>query len=592
MCAIAGFYSDNKSFEVLADMLAKMETRGPDASYTYHNFGFYAGMNRLSINDVEHGEQPFKNHDSSIMVFFNGEIYNYPQLKIELESDGVMFKTHCDGEILPYLFIKYGIDFLNKLDGMFGICIYDKNKRQILLARDIMGEKPLYYVKTPNSFAFSTLIAPLCLQDSTINPRAIWDFLTFGFIPEPQTIFDNIQALPKGTYGVYDINRAEFFIQSFIKQTQRNFSIEFENTDDSLLRITKQIVQESIFDRLLSDVKVGAFLSGGLDSSIVVSIAKQRCATLETFNIAFADNVDPYCGFADESEFAQIIAKHVGLNHHEIRVDSKNYQDYLQDFIASIDQPYGAISGIGIKMIARFARELGIKVLLSGDGADEMFGGYAWYPKLQFNDPRYITQEKPKGWHYYAFESEKRAFLSKDMFSFGGNYFESLHYFPASSSPIDSIQFDRNFYLPFEMMTKLDRMTMSEGVEGRACFVSPKIFAFIQQLDYQSLLRHGTKWLLRESFRDILPQKIVMREKHGFNPPIDYWLHHAWRPLLLEAFAPQSALNRLGILSTNVEQDFMPIFDKSERRFGNIAFFLVVLNLWLEQHINSRNIAR
>ncbi|MDE6979717.1 MAG: asparagine synthase, partial [Helicobacter sp.] len=461
-----------------------------------------------------------------------------------------------------------------------------------LLARDIMGEKPLYYAKTPHSFAFSTLIAPLCWQDSTINPRAIWDFLTFGFIPEPQTIFENIQALPKGTYGVYDINRAEFFIQSFIKQTQRNFSVEFENTDDSLLRITNQIVRESIFDRLLSDVKVGAFLSGGLDSSIVVSIAKQRCETLETFNIAFADNVDPYCGFADESEFAQIIAKHIGLNHHEIRVDSKNYQDYLQDFIASIDQPYGAISGIGIKMIARFARELGIKVLLSGDGADEMFGGYTWYPKLQFNDPRYITQEKPKGWHYYAFESEKRAFLSKDMFSFGGNYFESLHYFPVSSSPIDSIQFDRNFYLPFEMMTKLDRMTMSEGVEGRACFVSPKIFAFIQQLDYQILLRHGTKWLLRESFCDILPQKIVMREKHGFNPPIDYWLHHAWRSLLLEALAPQSALNKLGILSANIEQNFMSIFDKSERRFGNIAFFLVVLNLWLEQYINFRNITR
>lgn len=590
MCAIAGIYSVGESFEALTGMLTKMQTRGPDASYTYHDSGFYAGMNRLSINDVEHGVQPFKNHDESIIVFFNGEIYNYPQLKIELESDAIIFKTHCDGEILPHLFTKYGVDCLGKLDGMFGICIYDKNKRRIILARDITGEKPLYYIKTSNVFAFSTLTTPLCLYDSAINPRAIWDFLTFGFIPEPQTIFKNIQALPKGTYAIYDIDKTDFFIQTFIEQTQRNFALEFENTDDSLLHITRQIVQESVFDRLLSDVKVGAFLSGGLDSSIVACLAKRRHETLETFNIAFVDNVDPYCGFADESEFAQIVAKDIGSNHHELRVDSQNYQNYLGDFIASIDQPYGAISGIGIKMIARFARELGIKVLLSGDGADEMFGGYAWYPKLQFNDTRYITQEKPKGWHYYAFESEKCTFLSKDLFSFDGNYPESLHYFPTSSLPLDSIRFDRNFYLPFEMMVKLDRMTMSESVEGRACFVSPKIFTFTQQLDYQTLLRHGTKWLLRESFRDILPQKIVAREKHGFNPPIDYWLHRSWRPLLLEAFAPQSVLNKLGLLSTNIEQNFMPIFDKSERRFGNIAFFLIVLNLWLEQHINFRNI--
>ena len=585
MCAIVGIYSNSESFAALTGMLAKMQTRGPDASYTYHDFGFYAGMNRLSINDVEHGAQPFKNYNESIIVFFNGEIYNYPQLKMELESDGIIFKTRCDGEILPYLFAKYGVNCLGKLDGMFGICIYDKNKQQILLARDIMGEKPLYYTKTPNSFAFSTLIAPLCLRDSIINARAIWDFLTFGFIPEPQTIFENIQALPKGTYGIYDINKTDFFIQSFVEQTQKNFAIEFENTDDSLLHTTRQIIQESVFDRLLSDVKIGTFLSGGLDSSIVAYLAKQKCETLETFNIAFADNVDPYCGFADESEFAQIVAKDIGSNHHEVRVDSKDYQNYLEDFIASIDQPYGVISGIGIKIIARFARELGVKVLLSGDGADEMFGGYAWYPKLQFNDPRYITKEKPKGWHYYAFESEKRTFLSKGMFSIGEKYFESLHYFPASFLPLDSIQFDRNFYLPFEMMTKLDRMTMSESVEGRACFVSPKIFAFTQKLDYPILLRYGTKWLLRESFRDMLPQKIVAREKHGFNPPLDYWLHHTWRPLLLEAFAPQSALNKLGILSANIEQNFMPIFDKSERRFGNIAFFLIVLNLWLEQHI-------
>lgn len=523
----------------------------------------------------------------SIVVFFNGEIYNYPMLKKELEADNIMLQTHCDGEVLPHLYVKYGVHCFGKLDGMFGICIYDKNKQQILIARDIMGEKPLYYTITPSTFAFSTLISPLYSQDSIINPRAIWDFLTFGFIPESQTIFTNIFALPRGSYAVYEISKANLKIHSFMQHVQKNFAIEFQNTDDSLLNTTRKIVQESVNDRLLSDVKIGAFLSGGLDSSIVASLAKQRCESLDTFNIAFADNYDPYCGFADESEFAQIVAKHIDSNHHEVRVDSQSYQNCLHDFIASIDQPYGAVSGIGIKILSQKARELGIKVLLSGDGADEMFGGYTWYPKLQFNDPHYITKEKPKGWHYYAFESEKRAFLSKDFFCFENGHLESLHYFPASNSALDCIQFDRDFYLPFEMMVKLDRMTMSESVEGRACFVSPKIVTFTQQLDYQAILRHGTKWLLRESFRNLLPQIILNRKKHGFNPPIDYWLHTTWRPLLLDVFSQTSALNKLGILTQNAQDFFIPLFDSSERRFGNIAFFLIVLNLWLENYLKN-----
>lgn len=574
MCAIAGFYAHNYSQGMLEYMLECMRARGTDGRYCYCDNHFYAGMNRLSINDVEHGQQPFCCGDS--VVFFNGEIYNHALLRHEF--DDVRFKTHCDGEILPHLYARYGVECFGRLDGMFGICVYDKRKQWIILARDIIGEKPLYYTHRHGFFGFSSLVMPLRHGYCDLNPQALWDFFTFGFIPEPQSIFKDIFALPYGHYAIYDIQHNRLSLHAFAAQNRLYFSSDVDCEEQTLLRSTERLVCESIKDRMLSDVSIGAFLSGGLDSSIVASVARRYSTKLDTFNIAFVDDYDPYCGFANESHFAQLVAGHIGSVHHEIRVDAQSYQAYLSDFIQSIDQPYGAVSGIGVKIIARCARELGIKVLLSGDGADEMFGGYAWYPKLRFNDTRFISAHKPKGWHYYAFEHEKQAFLNMDYFE----GLQSLGYFPPlDAGALEFIQFDRDFYLPFEMMSKLDRMSMSEGVEGRACFVSPKIIHFTRMLDYEQLLKHGGKWLLAHAFMEYVPRAIIEREKHGFNPPIDYWMHNAWKPLVQQALEHDSILHKLGILAPNAPERFMYMFDTQKRRFGNIAFYLVVLNHWL-----------
>ena len=582
MCAIAGIYGES-DISKINTMLYLMQKRGPDGMYSFCESNFVAGMNRLSINDIGNGRQPFYNEDLSIVVLFNGEIYNYKSLKRELEQKGYVFRGHCDGEVLPFLYEQYGLESFSYLDGMFGIMVYDKRKEEIILARDGMGEKPLYYVKKGKRFAFCTLIQPLkqYFGNFSLNSRALWDFFTFGFIPEFQSIYEGVNAVKKGCCLIFNCKNGECREYNFWEKSLQNFSISTKEMkqDEDLVHFTREIVSKSIRDRLLSDVPIGAFLSGGLDSSIVTTIAQKSLGKLKTFNIAFLDDYDPYCGFANESEFADLIAKNIHSEHFTIAVDARDYQKMLVEFIKDIDQPFGAISGIGIKIIAKKARELGIKVLLSGDGADENFGGYSWYPKLRFNNTRFITEQKPKGWHYYAFESEKQDFLNREFFG----SLDSRVYFPKTNdNPISFIEFDREFYLPNEMMVKLDRMCMSESIEGRAAFVSPQIVSFVKKINYEKLLQNGEKWLLKEAFKESLPQTILQRQKHGFNPPVDYWMKNEWLNLLRDILSKDSSLYQAGIINADSYDKFMRIFYSNDRRVGNIAFYLLVLGMWLD----------
>ncbi|PZT48649.1 asparagine synthase (glutamine-hydrolyzing) [Helicobacter valdiviensis] len=573
MCAIVGIYGENSSLSTLDSMLEALKMRGLDCRYIKDFGNFKAGMNRLSINDIEGGIQPFCNRHEDIFVFFNGEIYNHKDLRSELEREGIVFSSTCDGEVLPYLYEKYGRDCFSLLDGMFAICVYELKSNKIILARDSMGEKPLYYYKDSKNFAFGSLISSLRqIANVSLNKEAIWDYFTFGFIPENQCIYNEICVVPRG--GILE------FFDGGISITKFTPKVFIPNlSEDSLVSFAREVVTKSVRDRLLSDCRVGAFLSGGLDSSIVCALAKD--SLYQSFNISFLDDFDPYCSFANEGEYAKEVAKFLGLSHTEVKVSSSDFLESLDNFIDSIDQPFGVVSGIGIKMIAKIAKEMGIKVLLSGDGADECFGGYAWYPKLAFNDPKFITKEKPKGWHYYAYESEKREFCGE----FFDKTYNSLRHFPyfdfREITPLDCINFDREFYLKNEMMMKLDRMTMSEGVEGRACFVSPLIVEFSKKLSYEILLKNGTKWLLKEAFKDCLPLRIIEREKHGFNPPIDYWMQTSWRGLLNEVLSPQNSLVKNGIIKSR--EDFYGVINKRQVGFGSIAFFVLILGKWLEK---------
>ncbi len=615
MCGIAGYKTNNLvDKSVLGRMVERLYHRGPDSEGFYNSQGYAVGMRRLIINDLKTGDQPLYNRDKSVVLMYNGEIYNSPSLRRSLESKGYKFRTHSDGEVICHLYDEYGEDLFKKLDGMFAVALWIKNEEKLILARDLPGEKPLYYGKLSyNELVFASEIKSIkCFPglDSTLNYQAIWDYPTFLWIPEPDTIYQSVKALLPGHILIADKNGIK------IKPYSNTFNKDkIDLSDSGVIEETRRVVEEAVKSRLLSDVPVGCFLSSGLDSSIVSTLAAKNCSNLSTFTVGFDSLSDPYHGFVDESSYAELYAKKLGTQHYTIRVSADIFLNLLDIFCEYADQPFAVSSGLGLLAVAKTAKEAGIKVLLSGDGADENFGGYSWYhhllPKklagtdydysnrdISFQNfgmdikkrldvlSGYSAQKRAWAWHYYASENEKASLLSQDIFR---NIKPSLRFFNEFNPSVeweseDYIKQDRAFYLPNEMLRKVDRMTMAYSVEGRSPFVAPIVLSHTDKLKYSHLVRNNSlKWVLRKAFEDVLPPEIVNRPKHGFNVPIDHWLKDEWSFLVDESFSKSSALYKNGIIhgkSFKVAKDML--FD-GIRLNGHTIFTFVMLNRWLEK---------
>jgi len=591
--------------------------RGPDSAGRIDRPPYHGGIRRLSINDVEHGDQPLFNTSRTVSVVYNGEIYNSPALRTDMEARGFVFQTHSDGEVICHLYDLYGEEAFEHLDGMYAISLWDEAAQRLILARDHAGEKPLYYARLEGGgIVFGSEIRALKIFPGLkleLNRQALWDFPTFGWIPEPETIFTAVKALERGQRLVFEKNEVT------LRAIRNTFTAGegMITDDDEAIRATRAIVEDAVRARLLSDVEVGTFLSGGLDSSIVTSIAAASIPDLMTFCVGFEDVHDPHHGSADESVYAQAFADHIGCRHHLVRATPEFFRGHLDNFVKYGDQPFAISSGMGIYAVSHAAREMGIKVLLSGDGADECFGGYSWYVHLaealgnqdvlppgdekgiiSYNNTgiaenervrqvsRLRDAEKAWAWHYFAHESEKARLYSHD---FAAEHLDSVRFFErfrgdGAWQPVDFIRHDRAFYQPFEMMRKLDLMTMANSVEGRAPFVAPSILAHVERLGFTHLVRGKTlKWALREAFRNALPMDIIERPKHGFNVPLDHWFRSGWRELLKETFSSDSALARAGLIDTNGLVEAVALSDNTHRVSGQTLFAYVILNMWLEQ---------
>jgi asparagine synthase (glutamine-hydrolysing) len=574
-------------------------------------------MCRLAINDLEGGGQPLFNRDRSVALMYNGEIYNSPALRKDLEARGYAFRTHSDGEVICHLYDEYGEELFERLDGMFAAALWDAEKRRLFLARDLPGEKPLYYAELGGGrLVFASEIKAIRKfrgLDLTLDRQAIWDFPTFLWIPEPSTVFNEIKALPRG--HVLCADDGGISVKAYANKFNRG---PLTQDDGEIVEETRRVVREAVQSRLLSDVPVGCFLSGGLDSSIVATLATEALGSVDTFSVAFEKVHDPYHGTADESGHAAAYAKMLGSRHHTIRVTAETFHDDLDRFCHHADQPFGVSSGLGILSVARAAREAGIKVLLSGDCADECFGGYSWYVHLPGGKAARgkacvmpVTAETPVSfqnfgmglaerlevlagydaptrawaWHYYAHESEKAVLFSKDIQE---GLESSLRHFRAFDAAADwsaetFIAQDRDFYMPQEMLRKVDRMTMAYSVEGRVPFAAPSVLSHADKLPYGSLVRGATlKSALRRAFSHILPAEITSRPKHGFNVPIDHWLKGSWRHLVDEAFAGSSALRRHGLVDAGAGDVVQRMVDDPVRLNGHTIFCYVMLNRWLE----------
>ncbi len=613
MCGIAGYKTIKKiAPEILYKMVNTLFHRGPDSDGYYFSPLYNAGMRRLSINDLTTGDQPLFNEDNSVVLFYNGEIYNYQALRNELENKGYHFNTNCDGEVICHLYEEYKENLFEKLDGMFAVAIWIEQEQKLILARDLAGEKPLYFIRlSETDLVFGSEIKSL-LQfpglDRSLDLQSLWDFPTFLWIPEPDTIYQSIKALPRGHFLVADNNGINIskYPNKFNKQ---NLILD----EDTALEETRFVVTEAIRRRLLSDVPVGCFLSSGLDSSIITMVAAKFLPSLTTFTIGFENVMDPYHGMADESKYAEEYSKFLGLNHHTIHVTSKDFKNTLLKFCIHGDQPFSVSSGLGILAIAKAANKAGIKVLLSGDGADECFGGYSWYSYLESpycrdkaykNDQdisfqsfgmeldqkldiirNYPPHKRAWAWHYYASEKTKSKLYNPEYFISKKSSLRFFSDFKLSEkwNPKDFIKQDKEFYFPNEMLRKLDRMTMAFSVEGRAPFAAPSVLAHADRLKFSQLVQgKNLKMNLRKAFAPFLPKKIYARPKHGFNVPIDHWLKNDWKDLLEDTFAPESALMQSGLMNKNSRKTAKQMLHDPLQLHGHTIFSFIMLNLWLE----------
>ena len=582
------------------------------------NGPLHAGTRRLSINNLAGGGQPLWNQDRTVALLYNGEIYNSPALRRGLERDGTIFRTQCDGEVIPHLYDRHGAACFAMLDGMFATAVWDTRRQILLLARDPAGEKPLYYTLLSNrELAFASELKGLYQFGGpgfSINRQALWDLPTFLWIPEPDTVFEGVFALPRGHLLISTPDSIE------VKDYRKTPSAPKFESDSEAIQEIEKVVRESIESRLLSDAPVGAFLSGGLDSSIVVAIANKKLAPLATFTIGMEDLNNPYGGVIDESPHAEALSRHLGTAHHQVQLDAQSSRRDLSRFVRHGDQPFAVSSALGVLAIARRAREVGIKVLLSGDCADECFGGYTYYQQLQYgaggedggeydeadvsmNDvglsvhdrlrrlAAYPPDKRAWAWHYHAAEGTKAQLFSPDLRSgvmSSLRHFSPLRYLDELNThephPEDFVRHDRNFYMPFEMLTKLDRMTMAYSVEGRAPFAASAVLELANRLRFNQMVRNGNPqvgfapglcrsassggdrtsetWVLRAR-RPLATQRVVRSLRRGIRSglrTVAPWLPRPWRP----RHWPENGARHRAAQRTHL-------------------FSFIILNLWLRE---------
>lgn len=542
MCAIAGTINfPNLSFETLKKALYH---RGPDTQTSYNYKNLELVHTRLSIQDVAHGQQPF--HYENYTIIFNGEIYNHLELRKEYLQD-FDFKTASDTETLLYLFVKFRENMFGYLDGMFAFCILDKEKNQFFLARDRAGKKPLYFYKDKGKFAFaSELNALKSICELKINETAIASYLRCGFFYKEYTPYDNVFTLDAGTFCTVDLNALQieqkkyFDILDFYKQP-------LECSFEEALESVDKILHKSIRDRLLSsDLEVGAFLSGGIDSSLVVAIASEYKKNLKTYTVKFSDGYD-------ESHLAKLTAKKYNTDHTELSI-SMNLKNDIEKILLNYGQPFMDSSAIPSYYVSKEAKKH-VTVILNGDGADEIFGGYRRYvpsanglidiaSKFSFLTKILPKPHNKKSLYNYAYRLLSMAgkngldfYLSstvdifEDEYSFKENvinnqmeeFINNTHLDPLSKM----LYLDFNILLFSDLLVKMDIATMSNSLEGRSPFLSKYILEFVPTLqnDYK-IKGKSTKHILRELSKKYLPQELITQPKRGFEVPLKNWVEN------------------------------------------------------------------
>ena len=543
MCGIVGLVTKKEKENTIKLMNDRIKHRGPDGDGYFIDGDVALGHRRLSIIDLSTGDQPMFNEDGSVVTVFNGEIYNYQELKEELIALGHDFKTKSDTEVLVHGYEEWHTDLPKHLRGMFAFAIYDKNKNEVFLARDNFGIKPLYYAKMNDTFMFASEIkAFLDVPDfeKVFNESILEAYLEFSFVPTNETFFKGVHRLDAGCSLLY--KDGEIKLNKYFKLDFKEENMSFE---DAVKNIS-DVMKDSVEKHLIADVEVGSFLSSGIDSSYIVSLAKPD----KTYTVGYENKK------YDETMYAKDLAEKLGIKNESKIITKEEYLENISKIMYYLDEPTSDPAAISLYFVAKLASK-DLKVVLSGEGADEFFGGYNYYReevdykfynKLPFCIRHAIGKvasifPEGRGFNFLVRRGEKlensyigvnRNFSSKMAKKVLKNNYEleAIHVTKdvynefKNYSNIDKMQaIDINFWLMKDILLKADRMTMASSIEGRVPFIDKEVFKVASHLPFDyKVTKENTKVALRAAAKEVIPTEAYKKKKLGFPVPVREWI--------------------------------------------------------------------
>ena len=540
MCGLVGYISETLPKEWLDRLLNSMIHRGPDGDGAYHRGSLSIGMRRLSVIDLDGGWQPLFSRNGRIVVFQNGEIYNYLELQSQLESQGYVFRTSSDTEVIAHGYDAWSLEgLLQRLDGMFAIAIYDQDSNELHLARDRFGEKPLFYSSSPQGFAFgSTLLSVAAMPwvSDAINSLSLERYLALHFVPGRRTILKDVRRVLPGESLTITLDGLKLRRRRYYRPTLR---LPRQVDDAELLDAVEHAVQS----RLVADVPVGVFLSGGLDSATVAAIACRANSRIATFSIGFEDKSQ------DESDAARLVSRHIGSRHHEFMFDGRHFGELLPWVAAALDEPIGDQATLPLYWLCREVRSQAT-VVLSGEGADEIFAGYDYYgrfldmggwqtrlnalldldrvPLCPSFDSLLIDRPPctPSGFPLLSEQIERSRLIKSTYRQTHRWEVDFLKWLDRACDPLQSATAsDIASWLTDDLLVKVDRMTMAHSLEGRVPFLTPALVDLAINLPQTERINgKNSKIALRRIARHYLPWVFAYRGKHGFVLPMRNWL--------------------------------------------------------------------
>ena len=620
MCGIVGFNSKNS--KILNDMLDSIKHRGPDDNGVYESDKFSLGHVRLSILDLSYeGHQPMR-FENLVMVY-NGEVYNFEEIKKELVKEGYSFKSKTDSEVILKAYHKWGIKAIDKFIGMFAIAIYDAKKRVVTLIRDRVGVKPLYYYFDGKDFIFASELRAIMRYNKNleINKDALYEFFQFGYISSNLSIFKNCYKLPAGYYAEFKIDNLEFKMKEYWSILKFFKKEKFQKSEKELVDELEELLIDSFKYRMVADVPVGVFLSGGIDSSVVAAILQKHYGNIHTFTIGFKE------AEYNEAKWAKKVASHLGTHHTEKYLSSSEAKKILKKFVDIYDEPFGDSSGIPTTLVSQIAKENGVKVVLSADGGDEIFCGYEryWFSKnigdKLFKIPysvRKITSNimnligvqnaskvfkiknfehkynqlsemlKDNNWQdiYEKLIHNSKNYEIKELLGVVKKIDEKSFSIGEKENPMQGMMlWDYHRYMIDDILVKVDRATMFNSIEGREPLLDHRIAEFMAQVPFEYKYKDGqSKYLLRKVLERYLPKELINRPKMGFGIPMFEWFSTDLRELFEDNFKKEYFKHNL-LNYDYVKKEFNKLKNNQVVNINKL-WFVLVFQMWYRRYMN------